>query len=688
MTSWQLSNIRFQLTSTCTATQAAGTTFTVTNDIIENQVIAATNASILLSTIDGKIIERMRGTFAAWVFTIGARGLTRAATETADSSLQKERRPGTLGKIVAFAFDNVDVDNTAAQTLAWAYTFTWNNEHNGLESFNKGFTCPVFDDATARDTAIPSPEDGMHCYLKDAWMYYDYTAGSWEERTAWSITPNASETVAGKVEQATNAEFTAGTDTWGTWASLFVVPSQVKLAITGSFTAGEDITEWNLLAIESDSKVYKIVRGMTASAQLWSITGIELSTTSRVLWCAYLTDDLAVIVYNKNSWTKIFASAVSLSRLTPTVGTEVEVMTTLSLEFVSVAAISSTTFVVTGRLGSDDKPYAVAWTVSWTTITVWSATLLRNDTDNWYIFLAKCTSTSFVAVWKDDYNAPYIVAWSVSWTTITVGTPAYLQSIPQAGPFCLVEYIKDGVVWVFYDDQTNIEYVIVEVSWTTSTVNAWEAIVIAWSISWLSRTLHIDNSRVMMLNFGVWCINVITLVTPDQNAWTASYTIQSLYNVISVDTTSSAYRDVEYLWDNKLAFVNVVDWLSDLRLRIFDIWEGSFKQIYDNTLATTTTNVSLCKLSTNQDKILVVHWVSDGGNLNYSLYLNTEKQYVWVASETVSATDQVNVKYIGSVTMADLVAWQPYYVWNAWAVATSGTKQIGVASTTTNLVLK
>jgi hypothetical protein len=51
-------------------------------------------------------------TFAAGTATIVARGLTRADSLTADANLQKERRVGTIGKIVAFAFDGMDWNDT------------------------------------------------------------------------------------------------------------------------------------------------------------------------------------------------------------------------------------------------------------------------------------------------------------------------------------------------------------------------------------------------------------------------------------------------------------------------------------------------------------------------------------------------------------------------------------------------
>ena len=75
------------------------------------------------------------------------------------------------------------------------------------------FKVPVYADATARDVAIPSPVNGMEVYLTTEGQFYDYQSGAWASRAVGTTTPNASTTVSGKVEIATQAEFDAGTDT-------------------------------------------------------------------------------------------------------------------------------------------------------------------------------------------------------------------------------------------------------------------------------------------------------------------------------------------------------------------------------------------------------------------------------------------------------------------------------------------
>lgn len=82
----------------------------------------------------------------------------------------------------------------------------------------------VFADTTARDAAITSPANGMSCYVTADGAFYDYQGGAWASRASGS-TPNASTTVAGKVELATQSENNAGTATGGTGASLVATPA-------------------------------------------------------------------------------------------------------------------------------------------------------------------------------------------------------------------------------------------------------------------------------------------------------------------------------------------------------------------------------------------------------------------------------------------------------------------------------
>lgn len=95
------------------------------------------------------------------------------------------------------------------------------------QQFSGYIVVPVYADAAARDVAIPTPTNGTEVYLTSEGYFTDYTAGSWVARTPSASPPNATSTVAGKVELATDAEVTSGATTGGTGASLVGTPSQL-----------------------------------------------------------------------------------------------------------------------------------------------------------------------------------------------------------------------------------------------------------------------------------------------------------------------------------------------------------------------------------------------------------------------------------------------------------------------------
>lgn len=88
----------------------------------------------------------------------------------------------------------------------------------------------VFADATARDAAITAPVNGDFCYNTDLGVAQDYIGGAWVNRAA-DTTANASETVCGRVELATNAEMRTGTSS-GTGGRL--VPPNDQLTATSA----------------------------------------------------------------------------------------------------------------------------------------------------------------------------------------------------------------------------------------------------------------------------------------------------------------------------------------------------------------------------------------------------------------------------------------------------------------------
>ena len=101
-----------------------------------------------------------------------------------------------------------------------------------------GLPNDVYANAAARSAAIPTPSNGMQSYLTDTGLAYDYLAGEWIERSSGGTFPNASETVAGKVEIATTAEALAGSDTGTTGAKIVMTPANGVFTDTAVAAAG------------------------------------------------------------------------------------------------------------------------------------------------------------------------------------------------------------------------------------------------------------------------------------------------------------------------------------------------------------------------------------------------------------------------------------------------------------------
>lgn len=87
-----------------------------------------------------------------------------------------------------------------------------------------------------------SASNGMIIYNSTTGELNQYIWGAWSAVAAGSTQPNASTTVAGKKEDPTDAETIAGTDVWGTGATMSPTPSQVAKNIqSGCFVYGTDV---------------------------------------------------------------------------------------------------------------------------------------------------------------------------------------------------------------------------------------------------------------------------------------------------------------------------------------------------------------------------------------------------------------------------------------------------------------
>lgn len=136
----------------------------------------------------------------------------------------------------------------------------------------------VYADAAARDAAIPSPTNGDMAYLTSEGYWTDYISWSRQAR-ATGATPNASETVSGTVEIATASQFSAGTATGETGATLVPTNSQVRGSLNALETEDTNLQNQitsNLITLQSNIDDVESTIPTVAAAQSqikqWSFT--------------------------------------------------------------------------------------------------------------------------------------------------------------------------------------------------------------------------------------------------------------------------------------------------------------------------------------------------------------------------------------------------------------------------------
>ncbi|OPX88995.1 MAG: hypothetical protein A4E53_01728 [Pelotomaculum sp. PtaB.Bin104] len=143
-------------------------------------------------------------------------------------------------------------------------------------------TGPVYADATARDVALPTPSNGMSAYLTAEGKWTDYVAGAWADRAS-GTNPNASTTVAGKVEVATQTEIDADTGTGGTGAVLSIDPATLVTSKYGTRlpSAAEKTYLTNLESSGTTvAEIDQALDGISANVTATNLDTLTASTTS------------------------------------------------------------------------------------------------------------------------------------------------------------------------------------------------------------------------------------------------------------------------------------------------------------------------------------------------------------------------------------------------------------------------
>lgn len=121
----------------------------------------------------------------------------------------------------------------------------------------------IFATTAARDTALgangAATSPWVNVYVTATGLHYNYnlSTAQWESIDTGTVTPNATSSVAGKVELATQAEFDAGTATGGTGASLVATPD-ILLKQVNTATAKSSIIDADKVAIADSADSGKL----------------------------------------------------------------------------------------------------------------------------------------------------------------------------------------------------------------------------------------------------------------------------------------------------------------------------------------------------------------------------------------------------------------------------------------------
>lgn len=237
-----LSNVKFYVKSLIPISAWPWSTFNISEDFETWQHIETSWDTVSTVLKTSTQIERFTITATWWIATIVQRWLTQWDTKVVDNDLRRQWTDGTVWYITALASDMLDIDKSGWQAVIYSdIDFQWEYEFNWPVEFKNKLKIPTFLSESARNTVYTSPVNWDSCFVVWIWQMI-YSWWVWQPLLEGLPTPNASTTVAGKVEEAIDAEITAWTSTGSTWARLFASITQFlkSLSFSPTTTTAED----------------------------------------------------------------------------------------------------------------------------------------------------------------------------------------------------------------------------------------------------------------------------------------------------------------------------------------------------------------------------------------------------------------------------------------------------------------
>jgi len=237
---WLKNNYQFEFTDTLTT---SWTSVRISNEKENGAVTTFTNQYITVRSEDNSIVERMKGSAAAWVLTLTMRWLDQSDTDTQDAGLKRERREWSKAFVTYVASQHVDPrdDNTFAGTQTFNNVIVsqditiWDDISVAWDTtLNGKYKWPVVADVTARDALYPAPVWWNEVFVQSLNAKQVYNAGTVQRETqaVGTPAPDASEIVKGILPLATNAEAITGSND-----TKAMTPLKTKAAIDNNWSS-------------------------------------------------------------------------------------------------------------------------------------------------------------------------------------------------------------------------------------------------------------------------------------------------------------------------------------------------------------------------------------------------------------------------------------------------------------------
>lgn len=504
---------------------------------------------------------------------------------------------------------------------------------------------------TAERLAL-TPWNGTIVYDSTLWENYQYIAWAWNAFAAWSTQPNASETVAGKVEEATQTQLNNGDATGETGARLFTNPSKLPTAVASYVTNNAGVNaavkaealeviddEWVESIVDRDT--YLLWEPAAAGDSLFVEDMVTFASATSVqnIWDVTANTRVSIPVI----WSGVASTTLKLSLkkfVSPWVDLWVRIETDNSGEpSGTLADANATATVLTSWLTTSlvDTTVTLAWSITLTEWTKYHIVLFAgtygsetvNGTNYFGIGYRNITTStrpvnvfdgsnrwlSFWATWVSDTS-------NITYNATNTETTPYWYRIEAKQALRLTEVTKSATStatrlvlmtdWGVTINTYSFVWNVATIS-DMPTFSAWEYFRLEADNSWASYTVHFRNPATFPQNRTN--VNYIT--------WSALWgNAPSIWaNIDSIETEF-------YLWVNWVFPYTTSDLFNSKLLSLTDA-------TYSYKLPTDVPRIATESKGTGENVIATTLWFND----NFSGLTPLAKYYIsntpWVISSTV-----------------------------------------------------